>query len=90
MTLLMTWRWPTHLDGVPVADDGPLIDDDALIIAIEAPVPLVVPMLLLLMTMPCLGCFLYGALGCSPWMWYSCIFGDGSTCRVGGVFGGCL
>ena len=29
MALLMMWRWPTHLDGAPVADDGSLLDDDA-------------------------------------------------------------
>ena len=29
MALLMMWRWPTHLDGALVADDGPLLDDDA-------------------------------------------------------------
>ena len=29
MALLMMWRWATHLDGAPVVDDGPLLDDDA-------------------------------------------------------------
>lgn len=29
MALLMMWRWPSHLDGAPVIDDGPLLDDDA-------------------------------------------------------------